>query len=510
MATAPDKEKELQKKLKELQHQLNDQEKTYDQLKKKLVIYESAIGGIYEGIWDYNLKTGEIYASEPCKKMFALETGELIKPEGLADLLHPDDKQRVVHGLKSLIRGEFTIHDIEFRIKHSNENYKWIHCRAGAIRGTDGKAVRISGSFSDITIRNVSAPLTERGPARYGSLFENSPVAMFRMKLDTGEIIDANRRFKNMLENDFIVGTSFYNCFSSLMERNSFKEKLAGSTDVENGEFELTTLSKRNIWVSFSGTRNAEENELDCVLNDVSQTKENLLQLQKMNFELDSFVYHASHDLRSPLRSVLGLIELYRLEDDNEIREQCIDKIEGSIRRLDLLVMDLLSISRNDRIDEPMRAINILNEVNSSISSYYNASNTENLEIITKVHQPVKFLSDLTRVRIIINNLVSNAIKYRSFHKEHSYVAVDVKVNEQEVKIVIEDNGEGIEESKMPHIFDMFFRATEKGEGSGLGLYIVKKVADKLGAKIEVDSVEMEGTTFTVTIPNLAFQEDEK
>ena len=66
----------------------------------------------------------------------------------------------------------------------------------------------------------------------------------------------------------------------------------------------------------------------------------------------------------------------------------------------------------------------------------------------------------------------------------------------------VEDNGEGIEESKLPHIFDMFYRATEKSEGSGLGLYIVKKVADKLEASILVESQELEGTTFKVTIPN--------
>ena len=74
--------------------------------------------------------------------------------------------------------------------------------------------------------------------------------------------------------------------------------------------------------------------------------------------------------------------------------------------------------------------------------------------------------------------------------------------NKHSVNQKVIDNGEGIEASKLPNIFDMFYRATERSEGSGLGLYIVKKVADKLDARIEVDSVELEGTTFTVTIPN--------
>ena len=111
-------------------------------------------------------------------------------------------------------------------------------------------------------------------------------------------------------------------------------------------------------------------------------------------------------------------------------------------------------------------------------------------------------MSDATRLRIILNNIISNAIKYRSFDKDNSFIRIEVVVSEKECKLTIEDNGEGIEESKLPHIFDMFYRATVKSTGSGLGLYIVKKVIDKLKASIEVDSEEMEGTTFTIIIPN--------
>ncbi|MEJ2004558.1 MAG: HAMP domain-containing sensor histidine kinase, partial [Cyclobacteriaceae bacterium] len=217
---------------------------------------------------------------------------------------------------------------------------------------------------------------------------------------------------------------------------------------------------------------------------------------------LDSFVYHASHDLRSPLRSILGLIDLYRMEDDEKLQEECIEKIEHSVKRLDDLVIELLSISRNDRVDDPQLPINLLLEVNNSIASYYNATDTRNLEITTQILQPVSFVSDPTRVRIILNNLISNAIKYRSFSKEKSQIEVFAEVTDEKAVIRIRDNGEGIQESKLPHIFDMFYRATERSEGSGLGLYIVKKVSDKLNADIDVDSVELEGTTFTVTIPN--------
>jgi signal transduction histidine kinase len=190
------------------------------------------------------------------------------------------------------------------------------------------------------------------------------------------------------------------------------------------------------------------------------------------------------------------------MEDDVKFKKECIEKIKSSVIRLDDLVVELLSISRNDRVNDPHTPVNLLQELNNSISSYYNASDTRRLEITARVLQPVPFISDATRMRIILNNLISNAIKYRSFSKPMSTIHVDMQADKNCVVIKVIDNGEGIEESKLPHIFDMFYRATERSEGSGLGLYIVKKVADKLEAKIKVDSVELEGTTFTVTIPN--------
>lgn len=500
MTTVSDKENEFQHKLEELQHQLKERNDAYNKLYEK---YESAVGTANDGLWVYNSQTGEIVASGPWKEILGIASEDIQTPQILKDLVHIDDKPWVLKACDDFIESNSTFYNRQFRMIHADGSFRWIHCRATAVRDENDKILVMSGFHTDITSRKISAELSRRPTVKFHTLYENSLVAMFRMNIDTGEIIDSNNKLKSILESDQIIGDSFYNYISSEQEKEIFQKKLNATKGIESLELQLKTAKGESLWVIFSGAYYNEEHQVDCVLKDITQTKENLLELQKVNFELDSFVYHASHDLRSPLRSVLGLIDLYRMEQNKDIREECIEKIENSIKRLDLLVMDLLSISRNDRVDEPLREINLMNEVSSSVASYYNASNTKDLEIITKIHQPVKFISDLTRVRIILNNLISNAIKYRSFHKGHSFITIDVKVNKEQALIKIEDNGEGIEESKLPHIFDMFYRATEKSEGSGLGLYIVKKVADKLNAKIEVNSVELEGTTFTVFIPNL-------
>ena len=177
--------------------------------------------------------------------------------------------------------------------------------------------------------------------------------------------------------------------------------------------------------------------------------------------------------------------------------------IEGSVDRLDKLVIDLLNISRNNRLSNQISNVIFVSEVNDCITNFYHASDSEDIKITTKIFQPVAFHTDLTRVRIVLNNLISNAIKYKNPLANPPYLGVMIDVDSERAKITIEDNGQGIPKSKQAQIFDMFFRATESSNGSGLGLYIVKNVVEKLGGNVKVQSLEGEGTSFVVTVPNL-------
>ncbi|WP_317191773.1 PAS domain-containing sensor histidine kinase [Fulvivirga marina] len=476
-------------------------------VKDQLHKYEAAANGANDGLWDWDFENNVAFVSTPWKTMLGLDEEEAVGYRGLfswESLLHPEDKERAINTFRAYINGCTDSYREVFRLKHKDGSYRWILSKAKIIHDDNGKAVRISGSHTDITEQKKAADALRKSEEKYRNLFQNSLVAMLRSDSETGKIIEANDKFWDMLgvsqyQDDQLNFDFFYND----REKRRLLTLLKEQGSVDNLEIQVKSVTGQLIWVSFSAVLYADEQVFECVLKDISQTKENLLELQKVNFELDSFVYHASHDLRSPLRSVLGLIDLYRMEQSQAIKKECINKIESSVKRLDDLVVELLSISRNDRVNDEHVSINLMVEINSSISSYYNATDTKGLEVITKVDQRIPFHSDLTRVRIILNNLISNAIKYRSFYRDRAYVLVEAKVTEEKAVIKVEDNGDGIEESKLPHIFDMFYRATEKSEGSGLGLYIVKKVADKLYAKIEVNSVELEGTTFTITIPNV-------
>ena len=338
---------------------------------------------------------------------------------------------------------------------------------------------------------------------KYQNLFENSLIGMFRTDVRTGEILYANPMVWKILKCDPQEGASTLNFYANPEDRANLLRDLKENGKVQDREIQVKTADGGTTWATFSAVFYSESNTIEGVMMDISKIKDSVVELQKANYELDNFVYHASHDLRSPLRSIMGLINLLRLEKTTSGKENCLELIEGSIKRLDMLVIDLLQISKGNRSGNSKEEVSFVSEINNSITNFYHVDDSEGIRIITKVNQPVDFISDLTRIRIILNNLISNAIKYRSNKREESYILVEAIVTKEQVLIKIEDNGEGIPKGKLSSIFDMFYRATDNNQGSGLGLYIVKNVVEKLGGKIRVTSEENCGTVFELNIPNL-------
>lgn len=501
-----DLQKELQRLRQEVQL-LKDKDDSKNleikALHHKLLCYELAASGANDGLWDWDLLNDELFISSPWLKMLGYDDSEFPNIRGLWEsLLHPEDKETAVRAFKDCLKGKTEHYDIQFRLKHKDGDYRWIHSRGTVLKDIKGKVRRISGSHTDVTNTKFTSEALGQTERKYRNLFENSLIGMFRTYAPTGEILDANAKFWQIVGSKPQSNASTLEFYVNPEDRANVLESLRQHRKLEDKEIQLKKPNGDTFWASFSAVYYKEEEIIECVLIDITAIKESFMDLQKLNYELDNFVYHASHDLRSPLRSIMGLLNLLRLEDTEAGRENCLEMIEGSIKRLDNLVIDLLEISRNSRVSNPLVEVVFVTEVNNSITNFYHVEDSEDVKIITKIFQPEAFMSDLTRVRIVLNNLISNAIKYRSMRREQSFIAVEVKVEEGQAVITIQDNGEGIPQSKLPSIFDMFFRATENSQGSGLGLYIVKNVIDKLGGKITVDSKENVGTTFRVVLPN--------
>lgn len=501
---------ELHRRIVALEKELETKEEENKKLRGSLFRYELAASGSNDGFWDWDLLTGEFFVSEPWKKMLGYKDFEAANGISvLEDLLHPEDKERTFAAIHDYINGKSESYAEQFRMRHKDGHYKWIQSKAAVLRDISGKAFRISGSHADISQRKFAEEALVQSEKKFRNLFENSFLGMFRTDAKTGEILEANGKFWELLDVAPAKGINTSQFYLKPTDRARVLAPLFENKNVENVELQLKKGDGSLFWVSFSGVFYEEDQMIECVIVEITKTKENLLELQRLNFELDNFVYHASHDLRSPLRSVLGLVELIRLNPDKDTITSCIEMIESSVNRLDHFVVDLLSLSRNNRVDDPHVAINFLIEINNCLSSFHNIADTKNLEVISKIHQPNLFLSDVTRLRIILNNLISNAIKYRSYNKPQSFIHIDVTVDTKSAVITIKDNGEGIPEDKIGSVFDMFVRASESSEGSGLGLYIVKNVVEKMNGTITLESTYQVGTTFTLEIPNAYYTPEE-
>jgi hypothetical protein len=230
-------------------------------------------------------------------------------------------------------------------------------------------------------------------------------------------------------------------------------------------------------------------------------------ELVKINKELDSFVYSVSHNLRAPLMSVLGLINLVQVENKKSEADHGLNAyfamMQQSIHKLDDTLKEILDYSRNARSELNIEAVDFQRMVEDSFERMKYMDGSDQIEKMIKVNANAALYTDAYRLSVIVNNLVSNAIKYRDVSKPKSSINIEAQISDTTLSLTFRDNGIGISEDYINKIFDMFFRATDRSEGAGLGLYIVRETVDKLHGSIKVESVMGEGTTFRIEIPNI-------
>lgn len=228
-------------------------------------------------------------------------------------------------------------------------------------------------------------------------------------------------------------------------------------------------------------------------------------ELIKTNRELDHLVYSISHDLRAPIATALGLIELAKIEDDPEKLAEYETLKEACLKRLDNFIFEIINYLKNNRLDLHVEKVDISEEIDFVLDM--NASYDQRFVISKKSNIDRAFYTDKNRLRIILNNLISNAVKYCRTDDETKKITVRSSLVEKELTICVEDNGVGIYPQHIEKIFGMFFKSSEKSKGSGLGLYIASEALKKINGRIEVISQRGIGTKFTIYLPELPYEE---
>ncbi len=221
--------------------------------------------------------------------------------------------------------------------------------------------------------------------------------------------------------------------------------------------------------------------------------------LEKAMAEMDKFVYTVAHDIRSPLSSILGLVNIMRVDTAN--RDKYIDMIEQSINRLDQFTRDILDYNRISRASLKYEPVDIKALVEKIVDQLKYANNNNGLGITLDINLSKPFVTDPWRLEVVLRNVIGNAIKYRDSQKPQHLVKIQATRDGQNLRFVIEDNGKGIASEHLDKVFQMFYRASEDSQGTGMGLYLVKETISLLGGTLDIQSTEGQGTTFTFIIP---------
>ncbi|WPR73878.1 hybrid sensor histidine kinase/response regulator [Algoriphagus sp. NG3] len=233
------------------------------------------------------------------------------------------------------------------------------------------------------------------------------------------------------------------------------------------------------------------------------ELKDKNQKLQKLHSEMNQFVYSLSHELRGPLMSISGVSKLAKMELKDPDALEYFEMIDTATDKLDDFIYKMLDFYRSTKIENKLTDIKFSEIVDQQLTAYRKKFNIEHIQVEIDINQPCTFTSDDSKIRVIFNNLFSNAVQFQKSGVEDKKIDLTVEVNETEAVILLSDNGIGIEEKHHPDVFNLFSRATQKNVGTGLGLYMVKEAVEQMGGKIELNSVFGDSTTFKVSLPNM-------
>jgi signal transduction histidine kinase len=223
--------------------------------------------------------------------------------------------------------------------------------------------------------------------------------------------------------------------------------------------------------------------------------------LHKANKELDNFVYSVSHDLRSPLASVKGLLALAKdSKTETEELEDYLALAEKKLDNLDDIIREILAYSRNSRTALVKEQVDIPSMV-ASIYSELQFLPESNFEFRWGPLEAKDVMADKSRLHTVLRNMIGNAVKYRNKNTSAPFVEVSINKISTTVQITIRDNGEGIEPEAQTKIFEMFYRNSNAAEGTGLGLYICRDMMERMGGNISLKSKRGKGSAFVVELP---------
>jgi PAS domain S-box-containing protein len=447
-----------------------------------------------------------LYVSPSVRNLLGYEPEELVGQDPFG-FYHPDSLEKIRTELNRRVALGHPGVLIQYRFRHKNGEYVWLETISQPVLNENGQVAQIHASSRDISDRKKAE--------RERDHFFNHSLDLMVMLDTEGRILRVNRRWQDALgwRPAQLEGKPLFSYLHPddlPATRTALMGQLrdgASSIGFEN-RFRCQNGSYR--WLSWFSVMLKDEKVSYGFAQDVTlyrqseeKLRETLRELQTRNHELDHYVYKVSHDLRAPLCSIKGLVSLLREETDPAVVRHYINLIDKRVDKSDRFIQSVLDHSRMLNTQVQFSAIDFDALIGECFEELKYMECADRLKWRLNVVNQVPFYSDAFRLRIIFKNLISNAIKYMNLRRPDNFIWFTIDTDANAMQLKVQDNGIGIDQAYIDRIFSMFFRATERSDGSGLGLYIVKQTVQRLGGTISLQSTLDEGTQFSIFLPNL-------
>lgn len=414
------------------------------------------------------------------------------------EIIYPSDDIKYQEDLLAASKyGEYISTD--FKVKKHGDKFlaKTIF---NAIYNTDNELSGFRISLSDATHNAIYKLRSRIINDEYSNLFNNPYVGVFKTTCSDLAFIKLNEKALEILGINE-VRSSLRDVFKEISVFDEFINKLRRNGQVDNFTFQVKH-SYLNVFASITCVLFSDDDYVEGVIKDVSENWRQVIELQKLKAELDNFLYRASHDIRSPLTTILGLTNLIKSDKSGSIHEllEYAKLIENRVSHLDQVLKDLSDISYNNVYAIKVQEIHLNTLIDRIIEPY-----KQEYPHIKVIHHPADnnlLYSDMARLKVILSNVISNGFKYHNSTSSDPFLKISYSVYERSAVLTIEDNGMGIDANYLNNVFDVFFKINADGTGSGLGLFVTKSMVDRLAGQILIDSSPELGTKVVITIPN--------
>jgi PAS domain S-box-containing protein len=477
------------------------------------------------GTWEFSPEDGNIRWSEMMYNIYGVEPST---PLPITDIwrnaVSLEDYNQAVADMNRIRNGQALTSESTFHItRQSDGSERVLQTLMVAERDEQSRLIRVVGSSKDITeeltLRRERDAAAERMltlKTFYESILNHSPSQKYVFDAEGRLLFSSEPSKEGAVWWDPTSRQSIFD--SSISGLNSRTDKLVSAIKLAmqqrhiirveddgylNDGRKVGFLQSILPYEDFTGklehiiVTGVDITELKTVEEALSRKNE---ELRKTNAELDNFVYSISHDLRSPLLSIKGIVSLITQSSEiDDKNRRYLEMVDGSVSRLDGTIQEILEYSRNSRLEIEHESFDVVKMIQEAFNDLRYSAEGQ-LELLLDIQTVPVIHSDRSRVGVLLKNIIGNSIKYR--RKDiASFVKVTLTRQNHQVFISIADNGEGIEQQHLDQVFTMFFRGTTSSVGTGLGLYICKEIVNKLQGELKVTSTKGEGTTMLIILP---------